>query len=195
MSAIAIIPARGGSRRIKRKNIRPFHGKPIIAYSIETAKASGLFDRIIVSTDDREIYDISEQYGADGYIRPFAYGRDEVGTQEVAKECLDFYQYSGEYACVIYATSPLMSASDLIRGWNCLGIEGAFIISVGYPPLHDAAQFYWGTAHDFRVATPLINEGTTLIHIAPERVCDINTSEDWEDALRMYTKLEKLESA
>ncbi len=199
MSAICIIPARGGSRRIPKKNIKEFHGKPIIAYSIETAIKSELVDRIIASTDDREIYDIAEEYGADGYIRPRAYGEDDVGTQAVAKECLDFYRYDGEFACVIYATSPLMKKRDLQWGFQILSTEWKthYVLPVTTQPLAlaDAGQWYWGKTWAFCTERPLVERYTRVWPIPNERVCDINTPEDWDDALRMYTKLPELEPA
>ena len=81
---IAVIPARGGSKRIPRKNIKEFCGKPMIAWSIETAKASGLFDHIIVSTDDAEIAEVAKQWGAEvPFIRPPELSNDYAGTTEV----------------------------------------------------------------------------------------------------------------
>ena len=87
---IAIIPARGGSKRIPRKNIKEFHGKPIIAYSIEVAQASGCFDRIIVSTDDEEIALIAKIYGAEvPFIRPADVSDDHATTNAVIKHSID----------------------------------------------------------------------------------------------------------
>ena len=138
MSRIAVIPARGGSTRIPRKNILEFHGKPIIAYSIETAKASGLFDRIIISTDDREIAEVAVQYGAtDIHERRPEHARNEVGTQEVARQVLLDYQgfYNPQYVCVIYATAPLMLAEDLKLGLDRLVSTGMdYVYTVGMQP-------------------------------------------------------------
>jgi N-acylneuraminate cytidylyltransferase len=81
---LAVIPARGGSKRIPRKNIKVFHGKPMIAWSIETAKLSGLFDQIIVSTDDSEISEVAKQWGAEvPFVRPASLSGDHAGTTEV----------------------------------------------------------------------------------------------------------------
>lgn len=187
MTTVAIIPARGGSRRIPRKNIRPFFGVPIIAYSIRAAHDSCLFDHVVVTTDDTEIGGVAEEHGAEVYFRNEAYGRDEVGTQAVARECLEGLSYRAHTACVIYATAPLMKLSDLI--WAAEHRYLGFTMSVGYPPLRDAAQFYWGMADWFLRDVPLINPDTVLIPIAAERVCDINTMEDWTRAEKMYAKL------
>ena len=199
MSVIAVIPARGGSRRIPRKNIKDFYGQPIIAYSIQKAQESGLFDHIVVSTDDDEIALISEAYGAKVHRRDPALGVDEVGTQEVVKECLQAMGLTDadkieHKVCCIYATSPLMSVEDLTDGYYVLGDDfdpsDTFVFSVGYPELRDAGQFYWGLAKEFLRGTPLINSGTRLIHVADERICDINTPEDWKRAMQMYVRLE-----
>jgi len=90
---VAIIPARGGSKRIPRKNIKPFHGKPLIAYSIETALKSKLFDQIIVSTDDEEIADVAKKYGAEvPFIRPKNLADDFTGTADVINHALEWLQ-------------------------------------------------------------------------------------------------------
>lgn len=87
--AVAVIPARGGSKRIPRKNIKPFHGKPLIAYSIEAALKSGLFEQVIVSTDDEEIAQIAQEYGAKvPFLRPKELADDYCGTQEVVSHAL-----------------------------------------------------------------------------------------------------------
>jgi N-acylneuraminate cytidylyltransferase len=196
MSVIAIIPARGGSQRIPRKNIKDFYGQPIIAYSIQKAKESGLFDHIVVSTDDDEISMIAESYGAKVHRRDPAYSADEVGTQEVVRECLLAMGLDknslGHIACCIYATSPLMSVEDLRDGYHMMTdfTDTAFAFSVGYPNLRDAGQFYWGWARDFINEVPLINSQTRMIHVADERICDINTPEDWKRAMKMYARLD-----
>lgn len=126
---VAVIPARGGSKRIPGKNIKPFCGKPMIAWSIEAAKASGCFDRIVVSTDDPEIAETAKAWGAEvPFTRPAALSDDYTGTLPVirhAVEWLDQHEDPVEYACCIYATAPFLSAEDLraglelIRQANC----------------------------------------------------------------------------
>jgi pseudaminic acid cytidylyltransferase len=86
---VAVIPARGGSVRIPRKNIREFHGKPIMAYSILAAERSRLFDHIFVSTDSVDVARVAERYGASVIARPAALGADDVGTQEVIRHGAD----------------------------------------------------------------------------------------------------------
>lgn len=130
---IAVIPARGGSKRIPRKNIRLFEGKPIIAWSIEAALVSGCFDRVIVSTDDDEIATIARRYGADTpFIRPKTLADDHSGTAEVVRHaisCLDdllalerlpAQPRNVTFACCIYATAPFVCPEDIRTGLQML---------------------------------------------------------------------------
>jgi len=122
--SIAIIPARGGSKRIPRKNIKDFYGKPLIAYSIQTALKSKLFDKIIVTTDDEEIASIAKEYGAEvPFIRPKELSDDFTGTGDVVNHALEWLKEHGEtfeYACTIYATAPLLQSKYLVEGFNAL---------------------------------------------------------------------------
>jgi pseudaminic acid cytidylyltransferase len=124
----AIIPARGGSKRIPKKNIRPFAGKPIIAYSIEAAQTSGLFERIIVSTDDDEIADVARLYGAEiPFIRPKELADDHTGTHAVVKHAIQWLRSQGsiiENICCIYATAPFIQATFLVEGYQKLIASG-----------------------------------------------------------------------
>lgn len=132
---LAIIPARGGSKRIPRKNIRPFAGKPIIAYSILAAAETGLFDRIIVSTDDEEIAGVAKFYGADvPFLRPKSLADDFTGTNAVVKHAIQWCISQGipvEYACCIYATAPFVNARYLQEGYTKLSAsDKSFAFSV-----------------------------------------------------------------
>jgi len=126
---IAIIPARGGSKRVPRKNIKLFHGKPLIAYSIETALESKLFDKIIVSTDDDEIAQIAREYGAEvPFIRPKELSDDFTGAGAVVGHALNWLKENGQnydFYCLIYATAPLMQAKYLIEGLEKLKYSDA----------------------------------------------------------------------
>lgn len=117
MSVIAIITARGGSKRIPHKNIKPFLGKPILCYSIEAAVNSGIFDTVMVSTDDEEIAKIAKKAGAEvPFMRSEATSNDYATTADVITEVLDMYGKRGqkfEEACVIYPTAPFLTAQAL----------------------------------------------------------------------------------
>lgn len=121
---VAVIPARGGSKRIPRKNIKLFAGKPMIAYAIEAAKNSGLFEHVVVSTDDAEISDIAKAFGAETpFIRPPNLADDYTPTVPVIMhaihECSKVYQ-EPEVVCCIYSCVPLLSASDLINSYSLM---------------------------------------------------------------------------
>lgn len=121
---IAIIPARGGSKRIPRKNIKEFHGKPLIAYSIEAAIESKCFDRIIVSTDDNEIAEVARRYGAEvPFIRPAEIANDYATTMDVIEHALSWLIQNGEsikYVCCIYATAPFISSMAIRTGFDVI---------------------------------------------------------------------------
>ena len=133
---IAVIPARGGSKRIPRKNIKNFHGKPIIAYSIEAAINSGCFDKVVVSTDDLEIAEIAKKNGAVvPYIRPSNISDDYTGTNAVVSHAIQWFFEQGEtveYACCIYATAPFLSPKYILEGFNNIqkgGINFSFSVT------------------------------------------------------------------
>lgn len=117
---IAIIPARGGSKRIPRKNIKEFHGKPMIAYSIEAALESNCFDKVIVSTDDSEIAEVAIKYGAEvPFMRPDNIADDYATTLDVIKHAIGFTEQQGwvvENVCCIYATAPFLTPEFIKKG-------------------------------------------------------------------------------
>ncbi len=113
--SIAIIPARGGSKRIPKKNIKDFFGKPLIAYSIQTALKSELFEKVVVSTDDDKIEKIAKEYGAEVLKRPKELADDFTGTGDVTKHALSVYK-GYEFACTIYATAPMLDEKYLKEG-------------------------------------------------------------------------------
>ncbi len=124
MKKLCIITARGGSKRIPRKNIKNFLGKPIIAYPIELAVSSGLFDEVMVSTDDAEIAKVSEKYSAKvPFFRSEKNANDTAGTDAVLLEVINEYKARGinfEYACCIYPTSPLLTHKYLKEAWDLM---------------------------------------------------------------------------
>lgn len=121
---LAVIPARGGSKRIPRKNIKPFCGKPMIAWSIEAALQSGCFDEVVVSTDDQEIADVARVHGANvPFIRPASLSDDHTGTIPVVRHAVEWFQQGGRppaQVCCIYATAPFIQVDDLRRGFEVL---------------------------------------------------------------------------
>jgi N-acylneuraminate cytidylyltransferase len=141
MGNVAIITARGGSKRIPRKNIRPFRGKPIIAYSIETAIQSGLFEMVMVSTDDEEIAEISVNNGAQvPFFRSQATSDDYTGTADVLIEVINQLKASDlefSNACCIYPTAPLLSRQSLMNAFElmkCNNYTSVFpVCAFGYP--------------------------------------------------------------
>lgn len=221
---IAVIPARGGSKRIPRKNIRDFCGKPIIAWSIEAARASALFDKVIVSTDDSEIAEVASKFGAETpFVRPAELADDYAGTTEVISHAVRWAIERGwavDAACCIYATAPLIEAADLSRGLAALksgvwqyafsateyaapiframrkGPQGGVqMIFPEYFPvrsqdlpiaLHDAAQFYWGTAAAWLDLAPIFSERSVPVLIPRSRSRDIDTPEDWALAESLF---------
>src|SRR5690606_4497824 len=121
---IAVIPARGGSKRIPRKNIKHFNGKSMIAWSIQAAKDSNLFDHIQVSTDDREIADIAQAFGAQvPFLRPPSLADDVTPTVPVIAHAVSACAEMGwaaEYVCCLYPCAPFMQAEDLLAGLELL---------------------------------------------------------------------------
>lgn len=224
---IAVIPARGGSKRIPRKNIKMFCGRAIIAWSIEAARESGLFEQIVVSTDDEEIAGVAESYGAEApFRRPPDLSDDYTGTTEVIAHAVQWMlaeDWPVANVCCIYPTAPFVRASDLVAGLEKLhagnwkycftateypspifrsirenaagGVEMFFpehfkTRSQDLPrALHDAGQFYWGTAQSWKEQAPLFAITSTLVELPRWRVHDIDTQEDWERAELVWNAL------
>lgn len=214
MKSICVIPAKGTSNRLPHKNIKPFLGKPVIEYTIEAALESGVFDRVVVSTDDLDISDIAQNAGVLGYIRSPETCVDDAPMIDAVVEIL--MDYPADYVCMAYACSPFITA-DLLREadaivkggeFDCVypiyraePIERAQVIvdgklmsrfpiydnvnSQGFPDTyHSAGQFYYCDAKK------VMEHRTVMLArrwgiIVPEAV-DIDTAEDWEKAERMY---------
>lgn len=151
MSAIAIIPARGGSKRIPRKNIIPIEGKPMLAYPIQSALQSNLFDRVIVSTDDAEIKDIAISYGAEINDRPAELATDTAFEVDVYKQVLESLSEKPEFFCGIYPTAIFIEASDLQNSFSSMQTppEPDALMAVSrysihpYKALQENADGYW----------------------------------------------------
>ncbi|RLQ22220.1 pseudaminic acid cytidylyltransferase [Seongchinamella sediminis] len=144
---VAIIPARGGSKRIPRKNIKPFCGKPIITWSIEAALLSGCFDRVVVSTDNNEIAAVARSVGAEvPFERPADLSNDHAPTIPVIAHAIEWIKHnygSVDYACCIYATAPFVRAEDLNRGLGVLvnsGANFAFTVTSYASPIQRAVR-------------------------------------------------------
>ena len=190
MSAVAIIPARGGSRRIPRKNYREFLGKPILAYSVDVALESMLFeDGVWVSAEEADWGEIGIAAPRAGWIRRYpAFARDEVGTQEVMRHALQTmegervrelaalgrYSPMPAFVCCVYATAPTMMAVDLRRGYSEMRKREDYAYIHGW--------FYWGRTQWFLEGRPLGEE----MPRPPDRWIDINTEDDWQRAETMY---------
>lgn len=151
---LAIIPARGGSKRIPRKNIKPFCGKPMIAWSIDAALKSGCFDRVIVSTDDDEIAEVARQHGAEvPFMRPLELSDDHTGTIPVIRHAIETINSEDrgvEQACCLYATAPFIQAEDLRRGLEILrgsDVDYAFSVTSYAFPIQRALRL----THEGRV--------------------------------------------
>lgn len=142
---LAVIPARGGSKRIPRKNILPFCGKPMIVWSIEAAIRSDCFQRIVVSTDDEEIADIARRHGAEvPFMRPATLADDFTSTQTVVAHAVQTLALDkADLTCCIYATAPFVAAEDLLRGLHVLqdtGADYAFSVTSYAAPIQRAIR-------------------------------------------------------
>lgn len=141
MKNLCIIPARGGSKRIPRKNIKPFMGKPIMAYSIEAALKSGLFDEVMVSTDDHDFTDVARQYGASvPFMRSAATANDYASTEDVLIEVLDEYKKQGQEfdnICCLYSTAPFVTPERLKEAYKKMideNVDAIFtVVAYSYP--------------------------------------------------------------
>lgn len=140
MKSLCIIPARGGSKRIPRKNIKPFLGKPIMAYSIEAALKSGIFDEVMVSTDDEEFAEVAKKYGASvPFLRSEATSNDYATTVDVLLEVVDMYKQQGkvfDVICCLYSTAPFVTAERLKEASSKLSaqVDGCFtVVEYSYP--------------------------------------------------------------
>ena len=221
---LAVIPARGGSKRIPRKNIRDFCGMPMIARPIKVARASGCFDRIVVSTDDVEIAEVAQWHGADvPFLRPAALSDDHTPTRPVIAHAIEALAGTGFVACqvcCIYATAPFIRAEDLRAALDVLETGGHTYVfavtSFAFPiqralrmdrggavemfqpehfatrsqdleeAWHDAGQFYWARADQWRSDSPIFGQGAAAVAIPRHRAQDIDTPEDWHLAELLF---------
>ena len=220
---IAIIPARGGSKRIPRKNIKLFCGKPMIDYAIEAAIHSKFFDHIIVTTDDLEIKKFALQAGAEvPFLRPKELADDYTPTVPVVvhaiQECRDL-GWNPKDVCCIYPCNPFLSSVSLSLGYKLLKehpekyvfpiAEFSSPIQLAIqrdksglsrplypekelkrtqdikPAYHDAGQFYWASTETWK-SNPKIHENSMTLVIPRSRAVDIDTTEDWNLAEKLF---------
>src|SRR5512145_3210924 len=177
---VAIIPARIGSKRIPKKNIKLFHGKPIIAYSIQAAHETGLFSKVIVSTDSQELADIAMSHGAEvPFMRPAELSDDFTGTDAVILHALNWLMDHGQdiqYVCCIYATAPLIDSVFIRKGLELLiraNATSAFSVTTYPYPIYRSLS---------------INENGRLVMIWPDymNVRSQDLSEAYHDAGQFY---------
>lgn len=148
MSTIAVITARGGSKRIPRKNIKEFCGKPIITYSIEAALSAGIFDEVMVSTDDAQIAEIAKKAGAKvPFFRSADTANDYANTTDVMREVLNAYKEQGrefDVACCIYPTAPFVTADKLKKAYAAMQEKQAEallpVVKFSFPPQRSVVQ-------------------------------------------------------
>jgi pseudaminic acid cytidylyltransferase len=222
---IAVIPARGGSKRIPRKNVKPFAGLPMIAHSLRAAREALLFDHVFVSSEDDEILAVGTEHGGEPLRRPEELAGDHVATIPVIRHAVQWAEAQGwelDGVCCIYATAPFVQADDLRCGWETLrdqGMDFAFSATTfPYPvfrgllregqgvrmifpehfptrsqdlpeAIHDAGQFYWGTARAWKEEERLFTERAAPIMLPRHRVQDIDTPEDWQRAELIWRML------
>lgn len=168
---VAIIPARGGSKRIPRKNIKEFCGKPMIVWSIEAAQRTSVFDRIVVSTDDEEIAEVARRYGAEvPFMRPAEISDDFTTTVDVI--CHALQEISKETtidsACCIYATAPFLDSEDLLQAYSTLKHSD-------YDYVFSATSFPFPIQRAIR-----LNESGQVAMFSPS--CETTRSQDLEPA-------------
>jgi len=192
----AIIPARGGSKRIPRKNLRPFCGRPMIVWSLEVARRAGLFDRVVVSTDDPEIAAIAREAGAEvPFVRPAELSGDHAATLPVIRHAVLWLEQDGgpvEAACCIYPTAPFLQVETLRGGLEMLrrdpGVDFVFPVTDFEFPIfrslklgpHNEVSMFW-PEHELTRSQDL----PRAYHDAGQ--CYWGTGEAWKVSERIYS--------
>lgn len=184
MTSVAIIPARGGSRRIPRKNIRRFLGKPMLAWSVEAAQKSGICGEVWVSTEDSRIARVAWELGCKLHPRASELAEDQIGTQEVMRAALTELWKSDmvrpEFAVCIYACAPTLLPTDL---------REAFLqVREGCPYVYVPGMFYFGLSEAFVKGMPLTDGQEISLG---ERQIDINEEHEWQQAKQIVLRMQK----
>jgi pseudaminic acid cytidylyltransferase len=210
---LAVIPARGGSKRIPRKNVKSFRGKPVICWSIDAAREASLFDHIIVSTDDPEIAELARQAGAEvPFLRP------------PEAKWVEQHWSRPEAVCCIYAAAPFIMANDIraaldiLQSGDCaysfpvtdfgapifrgFRLNDAGAVEMFFPEqfttrsqdlptaFHDAGQFYWGKMQAWEQGLRFFDKHSRPLVVPRWRVQDIDTPDDWKRAELLAQLLE-----
>ncbi len=213
---IAIITARGGSKRIKNKNLINFYGKPLISYSIKVAKKTNIFDKIYVTTDSSKIKQVAEYYGAIvPYLRSKKLSNDFTGTREVVVDFLKKMKLFENDICCIYPTAPMMRSSDLLNSYKQLPRQHYIfssnatlqrkgkIFSINKKNIitkfikhktkkkryMDAGQFYWGTANTWLNKKNIVAVGNMIKKIPKKYAHDLNNPADLKILKMKFKKI------
>jgi N-acylneuraminate cytidylyltransferase len=213
---IAIIPARGGSKRIKNKNSKIFFGKPIISYAIQLALKSKIFEEVIVSSNDKKIIKMSKKYGAKIlFKRPKYLSKNHVPIIDVVSHAVKKIiklNFKPVNICCIFPISPMITKGILVRSLKFLN-EKKFnyvfpvteqtysnqnklyifnkIISKNKrksQPFFDAGQFYWGTANAWKKKLNIFSDKSGIIHLSSKKFVDVNNLSDWKILEKNYKK-------
>ena len=179
---LAVIPARGGSKRIPRKNIKMFHGQPMIAWSIQAAIESGCFDEVWVSTDDEEIAEVAQVYGAKvPFLRPVHLSDDFATTADVMSHAVEEFGKINhalpDYICCLYATAPFVTKADLVKGLEKIKNNS----NLNY--------VFSATTYPFPIQRAIkLNEHDTVEMFSPQyfNVRSQDLEEAWHDAGQFY---------
>lgn len=179
---LAVIPARGGSKRIPRKNIKMFHGQPMIAWSVQAAIESGCFDEVWVSTDDEEIAAVAQAYGAKvPFLRPAHLSDDFATTADVMSHAVEEFDKLNhtlpDYICCLYATAPFVTKADLVQGFE--KIKNNSVLN----------YVFSATTYPFPIQRAIkLNEQKTVEMFSPQyfNTRSQDLEEAWHDAGQFY---------
>jgi len=173
---ICVIPARGGSKRLPGKNIKPFFGRPVIEYAIETARKTNLFDRILVSSDSHKVGQIAKAAGAEWHHRSSRNSDDTAGDYGVIQEVLKTVH--ADYLCYLYPITPLLDSRDILRGYDMLLSNLWDVVWATGPNGEEAGAFYWLNCQA-EVSEDRYYEDYAPIELDPFSYHDVNTADDW----------------
>ena len=185
MKALCIIPARGGSKRIPRKNIRPLHGRPLLAWAVAAAREAGCFDEVMVSTDDAEVAALARDCGAAvPFPRLPATATDHATTTDVLREVLAGYASRGQgpfdLACCVYPTAALLQPEHLRTGHDLLLTDPALDSVMAVQAYHDAGQFYWFRPARLAATGKVLGDRCAPVVLESWEAVDLDEEADWQ---------------